>query len=260
MLELQLQHSSTRRVLASGDAVRLVDAIGTDGFDAAFTDLAGPILPCGQVTSFAFRRDTGPRLVGISAIRNLNKTRHASTPYLAVHWRRDPTNIFLDRNLEDRTCYAVLLQDNDVRDREHRRDCYASIGIRHQVSFIYARRNAHVKISFHRSQEEGAFELEELDGICDILDLFGSLLIRHDELRRPGEVQADQMRRRLELRCPSLTGRERDVCALIAIGLSSEGIALTLGISINTVLTLRRRAYARLRISAQNELMRLLLC
>jgi len=46
---------------------------------------------------------------------------------------------------------------------------------------------------------------------------------------------------------------------LIASGLSSHVIALELGISINTVLTYRKRAYARLDISSQNELMQLLL-
>lgn len=37
-----------------------------------------------------------------------------------------------------------------------------------------------------------------------------------------------------------------------------EAIALTLGIRRNTVLTYRKRAYARLGISSQNELVRLI--
>ena len=38
--------------------------------------------------------------------------------------------------------------------------------------------------------------------------------------------------------------------------MSSEAIALTLGISVNTVLTYRKRAYTRLGICSQNELVR----
>jgi DNA-binding CsgD family transcriptional regulator len=41
--------------------------------------------------------------------------------------------------------------------------------------------------------------------------------------------------------------------------MSSEGIGLDMGISINTVRTYRKRAYARLGICSQNELMRLVL-
>ena len=43
------------------------------------------------------------------------------------------------------------------------------------------------------------------------------------------------------------------------LGMTSEAIGLKLGISVNTVLTYRKRAYGRLRISCQNELMRLVL-
>ena len=51
-----------------------------------------------------------------------------------------------------------------------------------------------------------------------------------------------------------LTPRERDVCQRIVMGFNSEAIACELGVSLNTVLTYRRRAYERLGISAQNEL------
>jgi DNA-binding CsgD family transcriptional regulator len=45
----------------------------------------------------------------------------------------------------------------------------------------------------------------------------------------------------------------------MAAGLTSERIALKLGVSLNTVLTYRKRAYFRLRISSQNDLLRLML-
>ena len=64
---------------------------------------------------------------------------------------------------------------------------------------------------------------------------------------------------RLRYLCPSMPRRQLEVCALIVRGYFSQAIALKLGISLNTVLTFRRRAYARLRISSQNELTRLVL-
>ena len=67
------------------------------------------------------------------------------------------------------------------------------------------------------------------------------------------------LERRLRLVAGSLPRRELQVCTLIASGTSSEGIALELGVSLNTVLTYRKRAYVRLGISSQNELLRLLL-
>jgi DNA-binding CsgD family transcriptional regulator len=58
---------------------------------------------------------------------------------------------------------------------------------------------------------------------------------------------------------PLLTAREAEVCACIVHGMSSEGIALELGISVNTVRTFRKRAYSRLNICSQNELMKVVL-
>ncbi|QBR03670.1 helix-turn-helix transcriptional regulator [Paraburkholderia pallida] len=52
----------------------------------------------------------------------------------------------------------------------------------------------------------------------------------------------------------SLTSRERTVCIGILTGYTSEGIALNLGISINSVLTYRKRVYEKLGITSQNEL------
>ncbi|KQU74512.1 hypothetical protein ASC75_21105 [Aminobacter sp. DSM 101952] len=79
--------------------------------------------------------------------------------------------------------------------------------------------------------------------------------------KEPASVTAppdsEEYARMLKERAPGLTDREREVCVQVLRGLTSEGIALTLGISINTVLTYRKRAYSRLCIGSQNELMRL---
>lgn len=61
--------------------------------------------------------------------------------------------------------------------------------------------------------------------------------------------------RRLKFICPELTLRERQVCILIVQGLTSEGISIEMNVSINTILTFRRRAYSKINISNSNELL-----
>lgn len=58
----------------------------------------------------------------------------------------------------------------------------------------------------------------------------------------------------LEVRAPKLSPRERQVVARIACGITNDGIAADLGISPATVLTLRRRAYAKLGVRSCIEL------
>ncbi len=56
------------------------------------------------------------------------------------------------------------------------------------------------------------------------------------------------------LRLCSISPREAEVCAHIAIGYNINAISMLLGISQNTASTHRKRAYAKLGISSQNEL------
>lgn len=78
---------------------------------------------------------------------------------------------------------------------------------------------------------------------------------------RPGELW-DESRTKLRtkirfslLRDPAgLSYREADVCAQIVMGYTAFAISLNLGLSVNTVATHRKRAYAKLGISAQTEL------
>jgi DNA-binding CsgD family transcriptional regulator len=58
---------------------------------------------------------------------------------------------------------------------------------------------------------------------------------------------------------PALSEREAAVCVGIVTGHSNEAIALHLELSINSVRTYRRRAYAKLQITSQNELFALIL-
>lgn len=65
-------------------------------------------------------------------------------------------------------------------------------------------------------------------------------------------------RRRLLALDRGLTSRELDVCSRSLLGMTAEGTALDLDIKISSVVTYRKRAYARLGISSQAELFHLL--
>jgi len=56
-----------------------------------------------------------------------------------------------------------------------------------------------------------------------------------------------------------LTRRERQVCERIMLGYTTTGIGLDLDIAPTSVATYRKRAYAKLSISSQNELFALCL-
>jgi DNA-binding CsgD family transcriptional regulator len=60
--------------------------------------------------------------------------------------------------------------------------------------------------------------------------------------------------RLVELLGPRLTGREQAVLSCILMGMHTEGIALSLHVKAASVITFRKRAYAKLGITSQAEL------
>jgi DNA-binding CsgD family transcriptional regulator len=73
------------------------------------------------------------------------------------------------------------------------------------------------------------------------------VVLKHDEFRpsvSDGEP-ADVYRSRLRSFIPHLSEREIEICSEIVLGRTPEAIASKLGVSINTVLTHRKRAYAK---------------
>jgi DNA-binding CsgD family transcriptional regulator len=226
-------------------------------------DIAKSGFNCDLVTAFVFRPASQPRAVSIATNSNLiASARKASCAYSDSHWQTDPSNIFFSRDLPEREPYAVRMEDSDISDARHRYDCFTTGGIVRQVSLIVRTSEEYLKMSFCRSQASPNFTHSEIESWAQYSDLLSALLLEHSKrtpAQRSGLDAAKAFSKRLSVDHPYLTERERTVCSLIAVGMTSTGIALTLGVSVNTVLTFRRRAYARLNITSHGELLRLVL-
>lgn len=97
--------------------------------------------------------------------------------------------------------------------------------------------------------------------LIEIGDLLLSVIAQHASimLRRPNLALALASLPEIEQCLTGMTDlprREAEVCARILYGMSSLGIALELGISEGSVKTYRKRAYERLRIGSERELLK----
>ncbi|CUX04117.1 LuxR C-terminal-related transcriptional regulator [Rhizobium pusense] len=241
---------------------KLVDACGLPSFEGLVAQVAKQALDCDHVTGFSFQIDEPPVVVCMSSVDEHNPVRRVSGPYVATHWCNDPTNLFLFEKFKRDNVYLIFMSEDQVPDERYRHDCFTSTGVKHRVSLLKWHERGIIKLSFHRTERAGPFSADAMNEIVPWAEVLASLLIKHDLVRpspRSGVEAAERYKLSIGIYCPELTAREREVCGLIAVGLSSEAIALTLNVSVNTVLTFRRRAYTKLSISSQNELMRILL-
>jgi len=115
-------------------------------------------------------------------------------------------------------------------------------------------------VNFYRTLSQGRFSRAQLEYLMRAAPIAISAVASHF---RAEVVPQEDPFRLLETAFSTnepltvLTRREREVCMRILTGFTSEGISKELGISLQSTLTYRKRAYDKLRISSQSELFRL---
>lgn len=242
----------------------LVAVIGRPSFAGNLFSFAHDMIRADHVTAFCAPQAGGIRTVLAENTGARPIARAVAERYVRHHWTCDPVQRALaSRNIMTAAQQECVVFDIDATDVEHtsyRDECYSSVNLNHRLSIANVRDGQTMRLNFYRRYGRD-FSQDEVRRVMDIANLLVAMVWRHDEdssAQDTANLEASFLQRLARIE-PALTVRERQVCALVALGLTSEGIALRLGVGLNTVLTYRKRAYARLSISSQNELMRRLM-
>lgn len=260
----------------------LVAALGHDGFDAALGDVIDGAARVQQFVLFAvpragnacclhsWHRDTLRRVVPLAA-RYVDGGFHRVDPAL----RSLPCTAA-------RPLQALLLDTAQIDDADYRRDFFEVADLGSKLSVFDGAAAEGLYLNFYRRSADADFSDREVANLCAIARLLCASVQRHRALAagpwppaetsaavRPapvsagavsvGAVSVGAVRAILDRRAPVLTAREKDVCARVVLGFSSEAIALDLGVAESSVRTYRKRAYAKLGFSSQHELFALCL-
>jgi DNA-binding CsgD family transcriptional regulator len=239
----------------------LIDALGTQKFENSMLSLAQNSVRCTHLSAFSAKRDHAPRLLIAANSGKSPSARRIAAKYLREYWSLDPANRFIA--IEPRLSQGATIRmlSQEVENTFYLRDCYQSASLVDRVSIVKCQADEVVRLNFYRSRSQGRFTDNDIHLISQMANVLVQTVSKHDKIRPAlnSEDRCRQYRHRLASAAPQLTEREIQVCAEIVRGLSSEAIASSLELSINTILTHRRRAYAKLGISSQNELSHLLL-
>jgi DNA-binding CsgD family transcriptional regulator len=148
---------------------------------------------------------------------------------------------------------------DDVPSAEYRRLCYDDLDIAERCSVVARLADgATVSANFYRCASLGRFTGENFRSANAQAPLLLAALAKHYEFlsaKSQGANSADSGGRNA---VSLLTSRERDVAEMCARGCSAKEIARQLGIAVTTVNTLKQRAYQRLGVHRQSELIALL--
>jgi DNA-binding CsgD family transcriptional regulator len=151
---------------------------------------------------------------------------------------------------------------DQVSDREVRERLYSTVGIVGKLTLVIRRQSDVLTLSVLRCRDVGCFDTRDVDLMRTLSGAMAALVERHVSLLEPETLNNPAELSKLIAEIPStapLSKQETAVCARIIAGHSTESIALNLGVSTHSIATYRRRAYAKLNVSSQNQLFMLLL-
>ena len=240
---------------------RLIEVVGTPKFEPEMFRLVNSAIDCEHLTAFAVSDKMSPAILFAANAGMLPVAKTVAQKYVSMYWHLDPANGIEADHDEEFGDVAFSTLPDDISDGSYRRDCYTSVRLRDRFTVMRKRDGETIRMNFYRGARSGRFEAAAIECIMNSSDLLISLLTKHAAQTAPesDKLAPKLCQDRLRLLEPTMPRRETEVCAAITLGMTSEAIALELGISVNTVLTYRKRAYARLGISCQNELLRLVL-
>ena len=175
--------------------------------------------------------------------------------YRKWYLRRDPVGDAFSAAPRHGDVALQRVLPSDIAPLAFRRRFFEDAGIVERISIIQRGDDAWRVINVSRHASDGRCSDHEIGSLIGLACLVLPMLpLNRRRASAPRKLAAIDLEERFARRYPSLTPRERQVCARAAIGLSVEATALDLGIGKTSVLTYRQRAYQRLRVASPFEL------
>jgi len=244
-----------RRALGSLPVVyeRLLGAIGTDGFGATVRDSVLSLTK-GARRLYLFEATAREH----SSLQYFSGEPGLADLFPAYRRWYLPVDPVGDAFRAAQECSSVAVQrvrPSDIASPGFRRRFFDDAGIVERVSIIQRGPDAWRGMNVVRHISDGYCSDAELDSLVDLACLVLPMLPLNRKAKLgPRPLTPAELEERFAIRHSGLTRRERQVCALAALGRSVEATAVELGIAKTSVLTYRQRAYQRLHVSTAFEL------
>lgn len=236
----------------------VVESLGTEHLGATLGAYLYSL--CGADHFAAFRIDNGALSEVVASSRDpARAARRQITDYVERGWwRRDPVMTEAQRCVL-KPAPSIIHVDFSAHDyAEMRAHVYPRV--RDRLLLCGHRHDAAYGLSVLVSDAHAPFAADAIDQLGNAAELLVSLLAKHQQMARarPNVAQSLATLEEIEkciLAMSELPRRESEVCARVLYGMSTVGISLDLGISEETVKTYRKRAYQRLSIGCERELL-----
>lgn len=233
----------------------LIGAIGTESYAATCLGVLDDQFQVDHWALFRYRAESPVRCVASASRIRGDAARENVQRFVQRCHRVDPSLIALREQRSDSACIAEM-QVSDIRDRQYRQ-CFELTRVRERISFfVHGSQGLH-QLSIYRGSRCAPLSAAALASFADLANVVIASGTRHERLLAMDALDLESIEEILRNASPGLSQRESEVCARAAAGETIDATAVQLSIQRTSVITYRQRAYQKLGVSRQSELVAL---
>lgn len=259
-MEVEITQIGSQQGQSSAGLAPVIMAVGDQGFGRSIQSLLAK--RCSATYSMAISLDQEcPSIIWAESADGTDRALRELDHYMARrHWIVDPA-IYQGHRLADTGVAGLMWLSRATLGNELGFRLYGSAGVADRLVLVGRVLGSKILIALTKSSRVGNFTDAEVAALQDVAHGLLAATAKHASLitSKDDFLEALTSLKQIELLIglahADLTGREAEVCARILYGISTAGIALDLKIGEETVMTYRKRAYQRLGIGSQRELL-----
>jgi len=237
-----------------------VGQIGGRGLDAALLGALNGLARVDQLAALTVGREVPPRALLVASRRDVSAARSFTRDYVDGWHVGDP--LLAELRARNWT-KGVMLRRHDpekLPSDAYERRFFSAAGMVDKIALLWWSGDGGRYVNCYRTTRSGRYSAREVAALRGGANLIAAIVDAHaartafetgDDARLEPARRAERL---VGLLGAGLTTREQAVLALVIQGVSTHGVAMKLGIKPSSVITLRKRAYARLGISTLTEL------
>lgn len=252
--------TNARVSLQSSHIGEVVQSIGTERYGKACFDVFEQPLDVDQWALIRYNRDNSVRCVANASRSYALAAKEAINRFVGHCHSVDPSLLAVRAQPLQSAC-VIKNEIGDIHDRQYRYN-YSQTHVKERLSFFQSVGSDLYQLSVFRSIGKRPFSQGDITHFSALAGFVLATAVKHESFKQlaagiPRHLELDSIERLLKCIPGSLSQREIQVCARVVAGMSIDRTALDLAIKRTSVVTYRQRAYEKLNIARQNELVAL---
>jgi DNA-binding CsgD family transcriptional regulator len=239
----------------------IIEAMGQDSFGGEVMRLLSEVLDAEHCSLFRITKQSPFQIVAMSRDGTDTAERQCTDYVSGCFWRSDAAMSRAMASVQHNGFTIDRVDPRSIQDAEFRERIYSRAHIRERILLCGSAADQAIAISILRTEAKPNFSRAQLHELGTIAESLIAIVAKHSKMIScPRDLSLaltslSEIETTLRVSSTALAKREAEVCARILYGVSTTGIALDLGIGEETVATYRKRAYQRLSIATQRELL-----